>query len=359
MSLAPFPVMTFVPIFFLILVYLTVRNNWSIGIGNFLLILSASFIFILLSVKGYPNTAIYIFSGYIGLIFGLMLPHQNSKLLFEHINIYVYLIIFVYIGITWNSINLPILFQTFNPNGDTSFFIPFTFYGSKYQIIRPSSFYFEPGYLAFYLISFLYCRKLLGIDKPFDKYLALAGLVTQSFTYIVVLILYLATFQRRSVSTNRLLSILLIVIPILYLALSSSYLDWVFIRTFRWSEDPYSAIRYLQFLELVELLRDPNIFINGIHSCNLGADACPRITGNPIAPLIRGGLIAYLPVFIGFIYLLFLAILSMNYNSFLALISLAILMTAKPIYVQYPYSIMVGLFIAAIIINLFNQNNYE
>lgn len=350
--LAPIPVMTFAPILFFISLYLTIRNNWFIGKGAFILIIYAFLIFIWLLINGYVDTAIFIACGYVGLIFGIMLPHQNIKSLFEHINIYVYLIIFTFIGVFWHFTNLPILFQISNPSGDTSYFIPFTFYGLTYELIRPSSIYFEPGYFAFYLISFLYCRKLLGIEKGIDKYLALAGLITQSFTYITVLILYFLSFQKRSLTGNRLFNLFFVVIPLLLLILTSSYLDWVFARAYDWSQNPLSSIRYLHIREMFEFFRDPSILINGIHSCNLGADICPTIVGNPLAPLIRGGLVTYLPIFIGFTYILFLTILSANYNAFLAIVSLAVLMSAKPIYLQYPYSIMVGVFITCIIINI-------
>lgn len=354
------PVMLFAPIMFLFSVYWLSKKSWFANIYHCLFLLFALFICCWLVVNGYGSLALFVLAGYLGLLYPLMLTNYQLRSLMQHTNIFVYLVIFSYIGVIWEFLNLSSFFQISNPSGDTSYFVPFTFYGVTEVIIRPSSIYFEPGYFGFYLISYLYCRKLLGIHSHSDKYLAIAGLVTQSATYILVLALYFTSSITVKNSNSYLNTIkwLVFLLPGIFFILSSSPMEWVFARLSQWFLEPLSSVRVLHLIELLELFRDPQVILFGMTECNRGSEECPVIVGNILAPLLRGGLFTYIPIIGGFLYLLLLTIAKRRVEAFLGLIALTILMMAKPIYLQYPYSLMVGVFFTCTLININRKKSY-
>ena len=354
------PVTLFAPIMFLFSVYWLSKKSWFVNIYHFLFLLFALVICCWLVVNGYGSLALFVLAGYLGLLYPLMLTNYQLRSLMQHTNIFVYLVIFCYIGVIWEFLNLSSFFQISNPSGDTSYFVPFTFYGVTEVIIRPSSIYFEPGYFGFYLICYLYCRKLLGIHGHSDKYLAIAGLVTQSATYILVLALYFTSSitVKNSTSYLNIIKWLFFLLPGVFFILSSSPMEWVFARLSQWFLEPLSSVRVLHLIELLELLRDPQVMLFGMTECNRGSEECPVIVGNILVPLLRGGVVTYIPIIGGFLYLLLLTIAKRRVEAFLGLIALTLLMTAKPLYLQYPYSLVVGVFFICILININGNKSY-
>ena len=333
-----------------------VHNNWRINHYSFFLAGYAFFLCSFLVFQGYYLLAINFFTAFGGLIYAFSLNVRQLRGLFKFIHIYTFLIITSIFGMFWVFLGLED-FGTFNnPNGDPQYVIPFTFFGVEEFFIRPSSLYFEPGYFAFFIITFLYCRLLLGINTSFDKYIAFAGLITQSFTYIACLGLYFLVTRYLNKNKDS-LSFLFIVIPFTFLVLFSQSFDWIFIRVLGWYENPESAVRIVDLLELILILSDPKTLIFGLDSCNNGNPECPLIVGNLFAPFIRGGLISYFPIFFIFIQLLFLLIFERKLLPLVGLLILLILMNSKPIYLLFPYSIVVGLFFSCILYNLKDKKN--
>jgi len=358
--LTPVPVMLFAPLMFLFSAHSVYRKKWYANVYHCLFLLSTLLICCWLVFSGYSNLAIFSLAGYLGILYPLMLTKYQLRSLLRHTSIFVCIVAFSCLGVVWDLLNLPSLFQVNNPNGDISYFIPFTFYGVKEVLIRPSAIYFEPGYLGFYLISYLYCRKLLGIHSHLDKYLAIAGLVTQSATYILVIALYF-TSSKMVKNSNSYLNIikgLVFLLPGIFFILSSSPMEWVFARLNQWFLDPLSSVRVLHLIELLELFRDPQVILFGMTECNRGSEECPVISGNILAPLLRGGVVTYIPIIGGFLYLLLLTIAKRRVEAFLGLIALTLLMMAKPLYLQYPYSLVVGVFFTCILINVNRNKSY-
>ena len=195
-----------------------IHKNWRINHYSFFLAGYAFFLCSFLVFQGYYLLAINFFTAFGGLIYAFSLNVRQLRGLFKFIHIYTFLIITSIFGMFWVFLGLED-FGTFNnPNGDPQYVIPFTFFGVEEFFIRPSSLYFEPGYFAFFIITFLYCRLLLGINTSFDKYIAFAGLITQSFTYIACLGLYFLVTQYLNKNKDS-LSFLFIVIPFTFLVL--------------------------------------------------------------------------------------------------------------------------------------------
>jgi hypothetical protein len=357
--LTPVPVLLFAPLMFLSSFLLSFGRMRYWNLSTFIFLLLAVLISSWWALSGNIGLAIFVFSGYLGILYTLLLSRDQIGSLLQHTSIYVCLVALSFLGVAWDFFNLTSLFQVTNPNGDISYFIPFTFYGIKETLIRPSSIYFEPGYLGFYLISYLYCRKLMGIKSPTDWYLAFAGLITQSFTYIIVLGLYLVSSVKLKVSIAIYIKWIGLLLPICYMVLTSNAFEWVFDRAIGWLFDPLSSIRYIHLLQVLEILSDPKVLLFGMRECNFGSESCPTLVGNIFAPLVRGGLVTFAPVILGYLYLLAFIIVRKNFEAFLGLVALSVLMMSKPIYLQYPYCLMVGIFFKCLLSDANREANYD
>ena len=338
-------------LYFFSTIYIINAGN-RVNSYHLLLLIYSLLICSFLFVQGYIFLSAYTFMGFSGIIYAVSLDLRKIINLFRHIYLFTVLILFSFIGMVWVAIDLGTLGSFENPNGDLQFFVPITFYGIEEFFIRPSSIYFEPGYFGFFIISYLFCRLLLGVNTSFDKYIAIGGLITQSFTYIACFALYFFLFIFLRSSKSESLKTLFFLMPFTIIILFSQSFEWVFSRAFGWYEDPESAIRVVQFFQMIDFFRDPYNVLFGLSSCNSYAKECPLIVGNLFSPLLYGGISVYLPVILLFLSLLISSFAKRNMVALISLLALTILMNSKPIYLMFPYSITVGLFLACIIYNL-------
>jgi hypothetical protein len=256
-------------------------------------------------------------------------------------------------GVIYDLLGFQPLLSFTNPSGDTNYFYLFSLSNAKTFAIRPSAIYDEPGYLSLYICAVVCMREALGFGRLASAALLVAGLVTQSASHFVFSAVWgvhvLATLEKnrlRRVGKGPLLGLVVLVLG-LAVILYAGIMDWAFERLLGWVEDPLTSPRVASFAEILAAIE------SGGRALLLGFDAecigrtsdCSTLGGNPLVPLLFGGLLFSWPYYIFLITALLASVFAKG-NRILAF-GVFLILLGEPILIEYPYSALWALGLVA------------
>lgn len=247
-----------------------------------------------------------------------------------------------------------ILTQT-NPNHDIIEFYPFSFFIAGEG--RYGSIFIEPGYYGMFLISFILSKVLIGRVQKTDILILASGLLTYSLTYLVSLlgVWVISAYRKNAKKIN----FLILGVPSICVAAVAGSLifffifrdSWLLTRIYELVTNLEANVRYIHFSQM---LNHPWTFeevLFGLNACRSGSDMCMDIVGNPFAPVVNIGVLGNIYFISIFIYL-FVRGIFVRPEVLIACLVVFVLITAKPVYHIFPYSIFIAFILKSCLINL-------
>ena len=260
-------------------------------------------------------------------------------------------IVLALIGVVYHSVGGEPLFTLTNPDGRDNYFYLTTFSNSVLIILRPSAIYDEPGTFSFFICITVALRSLLGMPKRPSAILLLGGLITQSITHVIFIVIW-GTWAMLSIKTRRKnftriwgLGLFILSTWMIY---QSGVLDWSFERTINFYENPWMNPRQRYFDNALVALADSaqGLWFGFDQACIRRLPSCTNLGENPLTPLIYGGLLAAWPYYA---FLLF-AFSSLLYSrNGLIYVAVGVLLLQRPYFLEFPYSATMALiFVVAV-----------
>ena len=263
----------------------------------------------------------------------LWLLNVGSRLLFIVLTM-------AWIGLLYSSLGFNPIYSFINPNGDINDLYLTTLSNAGADYIRPGGIYNEPGYLGLYVSAIVFARRMMKLDDRFSAILLLMALVTQSIVLIAFALLWFANIifninLRKINFTFGWTFPLILIFSIL--TVSSGLLGWAYDRMLLLLLDQLFNPRLVSLnLILDEISGSFTHTIFGFDvACIERSDMCSNLGGNPLVPLIFGGLLYSWPYYAAIIYLVYSSIFG---SDTLLKIGAIIVVASQPVMLELPYS---------------------
>lgn len=319
----------------------------------FLHILTCSYLSIIYSTIAPLKVALL--NGSIVFVFLQLNLSQVKRIINYATYLLISCIFFSAIGIIYDSLGFQPIFNTQNPNGDINFFYFSTFASTKTFMIRPSAIFDEPGYLSLYISCVVIIRTFFHMDWKPSIFIMLGGLLTQSMAQFIITTIWLSGFIftpkifRLDGQKKYFFSLFLIIV--LLTVIYSEVMDWAFARTIEWFDDPFLSPRYRSLIEIIDdfSLQIGSIISVADEGCVMRLESCTTLGGNPLVPLIFGGLLYSWPYYLSLVFLFFSSLFS---KKIIISLMLFFILLGQPILLEFPYSAIFCLILTSWVVKL-------
>jgi hypothetical protein len=293
----------------------------------------------------------YAISFNIALFCMVQLSFFETKRIVELLStLFKYVIILAWIGYFYALIAPP-LFALVNPNGTLNDFYLTTF-SVVSPPIRPSGFYDEPGAFSFFICLLVFIRTFLGMELKLSFFMMIGGLVTQSAAHAVFLAVWILSILLTKESNTKFTIMQRIVTlvsfcVVIFLIYQSGIAEWAIERVQKWSEDPDSMARVINYNNVYEAIYNNthNLLFGFRPDCVERAD-CEGLSENVLTPIAMGGLFVSWPFYL-FLMFCFLYPL-LTFKNF-SLIGIGLLLLQRPYFLELPYSACLSIIITLFI----------
>ena len=263
----------------------------------------------------------------------LWLLNTGSKLLFI-------VLIMAWTGLLYGALGFGPIFSFINPNGDINDLYLTTLSNAGANYIRPGGIYDEPGYLGLYVSAIVFARRMMKLDDRFSAILLVMAFVTQSIVLVAFTLLWIGNIIF-NINLKRINIIFKWLFPLILffsiLIVSSGLLEWTHDRLLLLLSDQIFNPRLVSLNLILDDISGS--FIHTIFgfdvACIERSDMCSNLGGNPLVPLIFGGLLYSWPYYAAIIYLVYSSIFGLDA---LLKIGAIIVIASQPVMLELPYS---------------------
>ena len=263
----------------------------------------------------------------------IWLLNSGSKLLFA-------VLVMSWIGLLYSSLGFGPIYNFTNPNGDINYLYLTTFSNAAADHIRPGGIYDEPGYLGLYVTIVVFSRKILHLDDRLSALLLIMALITQSIVVVAFTLLWFfniifyANFKKIPKGLIWMLPLLLIFSVII---ISSNFFGWAIDRLIMLISDEIFNPRLISFNSILANISESfsNLIFGFDSTCIERNDMCSDLGGNPLVPMIFGGLLYSWPYYVAALVIIYSAIFGSNSS---LKIGALIVIASQPVMLELPYS---------------------
>lgn len=280
-----------------------------------------------------------------------------------------YLTIFFFTLIVGAYISFILALLGMNPIGNLSDKFGTTnvsFYGLtltntiKFNVIRPSGIFDEPGAFSFFICILVFLRNKFQKSEFLTLILLLAGFITFSLTHLLFTSIYLLS-KYFNIKRFFYLFFLIIIFTIIiyYYEIDKIYDELLFSRLIDFSENFSENERFLNFSNAFHILTTyPLTFLFGINSiCIFEIVQCVTKYGmiccNPLEPITSTGILLSWPYYFILIYFIFKSIFI---RSNLIYLGLVLLLLQRPAVNSAGYTFAIFVIILTTTKNYYVQN---
>ena len=285
-------------------------------------------------------------------------PLQIRTLINSASYLMVICIILSAIGVTYDLLGFQPILSLKNPNGDENLLFLTTFSHAKTFVIRPSAIFDEAGYLSLYISCLVIIRTFLKLPWKLTAFILLGGLLTQSMAHFIITtlwLLYFIAFNKKFNAWSINSAALNLVILIFFFSMIySGIMDWAFERFYEWVDDPLISPRFRSFIHLLEMggLDNGYLIYGNNEDCVSKLESCTSLGGNPLVPLMFGGLLYAWPYYLALGFLIFS---SAFHKDRILWLMLFLILLGQPILLTFPYTTLFCLMLTTYISTINNS----
>jgi hypothetical protein len=291
-----------------VFVYYTTILNRKINIYTILIIVTISILSFIVAL--YHQRLIIFFIPIFFIINILYINIFKKDELYIFVNIATYFLIVIMIlsifGIFYHYFGGQSILTIINADGRPNNLYLTTFSNTNTEwvrFIRPSGFFDEPGALSFFICALTIVRHILKLNKNVTLSLLLLGIFTFSLAHILFILFYFLSETRFSIkrmlyygAVFSVFSVIVINTPL------SSMVNLFFFNRIEISDDGMlkGDNRTERMINAISLLNINNIFFGLDNECIVSPHECEKygsIDSNPVAPLVRQGILLSFPYY--------------------------------------------------------------